>query len=265
MPDRLLDAASHFLATLEGCKTPEAMLDAVHEIVSPHGIYVLGSWRVPLATRRGGREPYPVYKHPSMSDEYWDGFWQEYRTRGPSFLARHSWNRRRDFTMFEAIADYKPIPEELWIVNHVRANGIADVLYIWPFNWHFFVYWSDEKIDVSPAVRSALRELATAASKRIDSLIGPEPDDGVVLTPRQREVWRALMSNGTPHLASVESVAEQLNTSESSVRTHIQRVEDKLGVHTIEDAAIELVRRFVVLALPASLACWFLCEMMICD
>jgi DNA-binding NarL/FixJ family response regulator len=68
-------------------------------------------------------------------------------------------------------------------------------------------------------------------------LRGPdsEPEEGAealaVLTPREREVL-ACLAEGTPR----REVAGQLHMSPNTVRTHVQNIMNKLGVHSVLEA-----------------------------
>jgi DNA-binding CsgD family transcriptional regulator len=247
---RLVDAARRFSNELEECRSPEQVLDKLHDTVEPR-INVLGSWRVSLKSRRASREPYTVYLHRSVSPRWLDAYWREFKNRGPSFLAQHVWrNRGACFTQSELIRTLKPSPEELWIVRLNRDYGIGDVLYCATADWWFVVYWSPKPLRVSSDTRRALKLLAELASKRIEALVGPHDDEGsVLLAPREREVFRLVVSNGTAYLPTERQIAKQLKVSENTIKVHVARVKKKLGVKTLQEAAIEIVRRYIVLAL----------------
>ena len=72
-----------------------------------------------------------------------------------------------------------------------------------------------------------------AALRRRDTLSAAKP----ILTPRETEVLMRLV-----HGDSVVSVTRQLYMSESTVKTHVARVYEKLGAHNRASAIMAAVR-----------------------
>jgi DNA-binding NarL/FixJ family response regulator len=72
-----------------------------------------------------------------------------------------------------------------------------------------------------------------AALRRRDTLNAAKP----ILTPRESEVLMRLVDGD-----SVASVAKQLYMSESTVKTHVARVYEKLGAHNRASAIMAAVR-----------------------
>jgi DNA-binding NarL/FixJ family response regulator len=72
-----------------------------------------------------------------------------------------------------------------------------------------------------------------AALRRRDTLTAAKP----ILTPRETEVLMRLVDGD-----SVASVARQLYMSESTVKTHVARVYEKLGAHNRASAIMAAVR-----------------------
>ena len=92
---------------------------------------------------------------------------------------------------------------------------------------------------------------AIAAVARGETVLGPEVQAGIareirlrsgderpVLTPREREIL-ALTADGH----SAPDIAERLNLSPTTVRTHLQHLYDKLGVSDRAAAVAEAMRR----------------------
>ena len=59
----------------------------------------------------------------------------------------------------------------------------------------------------------------------------------IILTPREREIFNLLIHN-----YSTKQIAQNLNISEKTVRTHISNVIQKLGVDSRIQAVFELIR-----------------------
>src|SRR5262245_48524584 len=190
MSDRLMSAAVRFSATVDECRTVEAVLDKLHDAVSSR-INAGGIWCFSLAARRGARTRFPIYLHRSVPPAWSDGFWRSYHEHGPSFLLRYAWRTHRDFTMTELVRKLKPPAEELWIIRHNRQHGMLDGLYIATFGWWIVIYWSPKPLRLDEETRRALRLAAEAAARRVESLIGHEDEDEeIALARREREIFR---------------------------------------------------------------------------
>ena len=77
--------------------------------------------------------------------------------------------------------------------------------------------------------------------RRITSAIGHAPQPVAALTSRERDVLRGLAEG-----LSTKEIAVQLGITVNTVRTHVQHLMPKLGVHTrLHAAAIASVERLV--------------------
>jgi DNA-binding NarL/FixJ family response regulator len=101
---------------------------------------------------------------------------------------------------------------------------------------------SDPSDDVLYAVRQAVhRPRSFVADGLSDALRRRESSSKPRLTPRETEVMASLLDG-----ASVSQVARSLYMSESTVKTHIARLYDKLGVHNRAALAMAAVQHGLV-------------------
>jgi DNA-binding NarL/FixJ family response regulator len=94
----------------------------------------------------------------------------------------------------------------------------------------------------------AIREVAAGGSPISGSvarkIIGffhakpPEPDSVAALAPREREVLKRL-ANGCPY----KEIAATMNLSIGTVRTYIERIYEKLHVHSRTEAVVKYLRQ----------------------
>ena len=77
--------------------------------------------------------------------------------------------------------------------------------------------------------------LAAGLAGEIRKLAEPE---GPVLSPREREVLKLIAAGG-----SIPAMAKQLYLAPSTVKTHVQRLYEKLGVNDRAAAVAEAMRR----------------------
>jgi DNA-binding NarL/FixJ family response regulator len=90
---------------------------------------------------------------------------------------------------------------------------------------------------VSAVLRAAENPLAFTATGLAEALRRRSAAPQTVLTPRETEVLQALAEG-----ASVAQVGKRLYMSTSTVKTHIGKIYDKLGVHNRAGAVMAAVR-----------------------
>jgi DNA-binding NarL/FixJ family response regulator len=100
-----------------------------------------------------------------------------------------------------------------------------------------------EPLNPPADVEDALRELRRSGSRDTEMAqrLGR-------LTPRELEILRSLAKGGTP-----ESIATELGVSRHTLRTHVQNILTKLGVHSKLDAIVAAIRHGKVVTLEPPL------------
>jgi DNA-binding CsgD family transcriptional regulator len=235
-------AALRFAANVERLKDPTDILEALHQVARLAGLNAFAAWRVPPWGRRNDPRAFRIHKHPSMPDQFETDFWPLYVKHGRSFLAELAWLNRGPFTMTEALRMMKPTGEERWIQRLFYQYGARDVFYV-PNGVWMVAYWAPKPLRLDAPTQAALRLAANSVAARLRAMdrrravtTGPE------LSARQRAVLRFLGQGYSPH-----EIATHLAISHGTVKEHIERATKKLGAKTATQAAVEAVRRYIVL------------------
>jgi DNA-binding CsgD family transcriptional regulator len=252
MSDRQISiAAMQFSSQLERIEDADAVLEHLHQLARLIGLNVLGAWSVPTWARRGDPRAYKLHAHPSMPAPFWTEFWTLRGQHGRSFMADIAWRNQGPFTMTEALRIARPTGGERWIQELLYRYGAHDVFYV-PNGRFMVVYWSPKGLrQFDGPARTALQFAATAAAVRLRSLGGRglchEPDPN--LSSRQRAVLR-LLADGR----SLQDAAGELGIGYKTAQEHIDRAAEKLGAKSWPHAVAEALRRYLVIALTASVA-----------
>jgi len=104
-------------------------------------------------------------------------------------------------------------------------------------------YWSPQVLSnvLTQPLRIILFAAASFAALRLQQLTGPDPKsigDRAAVTPRELAVLR-LVSLGKRS----EEVASQLGIGEETVRSHLKKMQTKLGVRNRAHAVAEAIRQ----------------------
>jgi LuxR family quorum sensing-dependent transcriptional regulator len=123
------------------------------------------------------------------------------------------------------------------LLKHGAIDGItASVGGRWMVN-----LWSTHKLEMTPKMRLMIAALVTPAAVRLEELVRPLVADSggarVALTPRELAVLR-----GASLGRRFAIIAKELGLSVETVRSHMKRAQQKLGVQNSAHAVAEAFR-----------------------
>jgi LuxR family quorum sensing-dependent transcriptional regulator len=240
----LLDYASR----IEELATTNDVLDRLHEVIArslPLG--VLGAARFPVrdtdwSSMRLGKS---VFLHKETPE----GWWEEYdalaqgKFRPNLFLAKsslasHTWTEVRRL--------FEPIGVDRWSDELALKYGMRDGLTC-PVGGRWVVaFWSRKvlcNILAQPA-RILIFAAANFAALRLEQLTGPDVNrvgSRARLTNRELAVLRSVSTGG-----QTSDIAKALGLGEETIRTHLKKAENKLGVRNRTHAACEALRQNLI-------------------
>ena len=139
-----------------------------------------------------------------------------------------------------------PIGIERWPYELALKYGIRDALTCCVGQRWLVAYWSRQVLTnvLTQPLRLLLIAAAGFAAQRLEQVIGDDPrqvGDRPPITPRELAVLR-LVSLGR----RTNEVAKLLGIGEETVRSHLKKVQIKLGVRNRAHAAAEAVRRQLI-------------------
>ena len=139
-----------------------------------------------------------------------------------------------------------PIGFERWPYELALKYGIRDALTCCVGQRWLVAYWSRQVLCnvLTHPLRMLLIAAAGFAALRLEQVIGEDPrrvGDAPPITARELAVLR-LVSLG---MASNE-IAKELGIGEETVRSHLKKVQSKMGVRNRAHAAAEAVRQQLI-------------------
>jgi DNA-binding CsgD family transcriptional regulator len=230
-------------------RAPQEILDALQGFATRFPpLNVLGAARIPLQTSdwRSTRLGRDVFLHSSVPK----GWWEEYVA-----MARHEHDpglmmaraSLMAFTWTETMQMLEPIGIDRWPYDLSIRYGMRDVLTC-PVGRRWLVgYWSKRPLDsraLSEPNRIVLFAAASFAALRLEQLIDHDPrwrGKRPRVTPRELAVLR-LASLGR----QLSEIAKALGLGEETVRSHLKKVQHKLGVRNRVHAASEAIRQQLI-------------------
>src|SRR5215475_201763 len=229
-------------------KTPEAILDALDDFASKLlPINALGVGRMPQRTSdwRSIQLGKDVFLHSSAPVEWWN----EYAAKAAegydpgimmakSSLAAYTWT--------ETMQLLEPIGIDRWPYDLALKYGIRDALTCCIGQRWLVAYWSRQVLCnlLTHPLRLLLIAAAAFAAARLDQVTVDDPrrfGSQPRITPRELAVLR-LVSLGM----GTAGIAKLLGIGEETVRSHLKKVQVKLGVHNRAHAAAEAVRQQLI-------------------
>jgi DNA-binding CsgD family transcriptional regulator len=186
-----------------------------------------------------------VFLHGKIARAWWEEWIRQVPHKLPvgaalaqASLAPHS--------MTDSLQILQPIGVDRWGHELALKHGIREA-YLFPVGGRWLLsFWSPKPIPKSldQSIKIILSGAACFAVLRLDQLAGLVPDAsiGVRLTPRELAVLR-LLSVGTPF----RQVANDLGLSVETIRTHLRKVQQKLGVRNRTHAVAEAIRQQFIL------------------
>ena len=230
--------------------TPGEVLDALDVLVKKGGLpslSVLGAARIPIRTSdwRSTRLGRDVFLHSSAPQ----GWWEEYvamasREQDPGVMvARYS---LMACTWSESMQMLDPVGIDRWPYDLALKYGLRDALTCAVGRRWLVSYWSPKVLSsvLTQPMRIVLFAAASFAALRLEQLVAHDPmwtGKRARITARELAVLR-LVSIGR----STEDIAKSLEIGEETVRSHIKKVQAKLGARNRAHAAAEAVRQQLI-------------------
>jgi DNA-binding CsgD family transcriptional regulator len=230
-------------------QTPAAVLDALHDCSKKFvPLSVLGAARMPLQASdwRSTRVGRDAFLHPSVPE----GWWEEYAAMAKKeydpglMMARSS---LMACTWTETMQMLEPIGIDRWPYELSLRYGIRDTLTCSVGRRWMVAYWSRQalggKVLTQPS-RIVLFAAASFAALRLEQMIDHDPHwmgKRARVTPRELAVLR-LVSMGR----QTDEIAEVLGLGEETVRSHLKKVQGKLGVRNRPHAVAEAIRQQLI-------------------
>jgi DNA-binding CsgD family transcriptional regulator len=230
---------------VSGAKTPGEILDGLDQFASKLlSINVLGVGRMPQRTSDWpkielGRD---VFLHPSAPAQWWS----EYAAKAAQgydpgiMMARSS---LMAYTWTETMQMLEPIGIDRWPYELAFKYGIRDALTCCVGQRWLVAYWSRKVLSAS--LTTPLRILLVAAAGfgalRLEQVLGEDPrrvGSRPPITARELAALR-LVSLGK----DTSEVAKLLGIGEETVRTHLKKVQAKLGAANRAQAVGEAIRQ----------------------
>ena len=230
-------------------RTPDEVLEALNvfakKCLSP--ISALGAARFPIQASdwRSTRLGRDAFLHSSVPK----GWWEEYasmaqREHDPGvMMAKLS---LMACTLSETMKMLDPVGIDRWPYELSFKYGIRDALTCSVGRRWLIAYWSPKVLStiLTQPMRIMLFAAASFAALRLEQLIDHDPrwmGKRARITPRELAVLR-LMSMGR----RTDEIAKALGIGEETVRSHLKKVQTKLGVRNRPQATAEAVRQQLI-------------------
>ena len=228
--------------------TPSEVLDALHELASKQlPLSVLGAARFPLQASdwRSTRLGTDAFLHASVPQ----GWWDEYaamakREYDPGVMMARS--SLMACTWTETMQMLDPIGIDRWPYELSLKYGMRDALTCSVGRRWLVSYWSRQALSnvLTQPRRIILFAAASFAALRLEQLIDHDPrwmGKRARVTPRELAVLR-LVSMGR----QIGEIAQVLGLGEETVRSHLKKVQGKLGVRNRSHAVAEAIRQHLI-------------------
>jgi DNA-binding CsgD family transcriptional regulator len=237
-----------FTAQVSRAKTAAAILDGLDEFASRLiPVNVLGVGRMPKRTSdwRSIELGKDVFLHRSTPVDWWN----EYAAKAAQgydpgiMMAKTSLVA---YTWTETMQTLEPIGIDRWPYDLALKYGIRDALTCCVGQRWLVAYWSRQVLCnlLTHPLRILLIAAAGFAASRLEEVIGDDPKrfgNQPRITPRELAVLR-LVSLG---MAS-NDIAKRLGIGKETVRSHLKKVQFKLGARNRAHAAAEAIRQHFI-------------------
>jgi DNA-binding CsgD family transcriptional regulator len=229
--------------------TPDGVLDALDALAKKclPFLSVLGAARFPIKTSdwRSTRLGKDVFLHSSVPQ----GWWEEYagmaqREQDPGVMMAKFSLMACSWT--ETMQMLDPVGLDRWPYELSLKYGMRDALTCSVGRRWLVAYWSPKPFSnmLTQPMRIILFAAASFAALRLENLITHDPrwvGKKARVTPRELAVLR-LVSTGR----RTEEIAKALGMGEETVRSHLKKVQNKLGARNRAHAAAEAVRQHLI-------------------
>lgn len=229
-------------------RTPATVLDALHGFVSKLSpLSVLGAARMPLQASdwRSTRLGRDAFLHSSVPE----GWWEEYtamaaREYDPGVMMARS--SLMACTWTETMQMLEPIGIDRWPYELALKYGMRDALVCSVGRRWILAYWSHKALgrSLTQPHRILLFAAASFAALRLEQLLDHDPrfmGRRARMTPRELAVLR-LVSMGR----QTGEIAQVLGLGEETVRSHLKKLQSKLGVRNRPHAVAEAMRQQLI-------------------
>ena len=229
-------------------KTPDAILDALDDFASKLlPINALGVGRMPQRTSdwRSIQLGKDVFLHASAPVEWWN----EYAAKAAHgydpgiMMAKTSLVA---YTWTETMQMLEPIGIDRWPYELALKHGIRDALTCCVGQRWLVAYWSRQVLtnSMTQPLRMLLIAAAGFAALRLEQVIGEDPrrvGNRLPITARELAALRLVsLGKGTSEIAKLLGIGEE------TVRSHLKKVQAKLGACNRAHAAAEAVRQQLI-------------------
>jgi LuxR family quorum sensing-dependent transcriptional regulator len=239
---------NRFTAHVSRAKTAAAILDALDEFASRLlPVNVLGVGRMPQRTAdwRSIELGKDVFLHRSAPVEWWNEYAAK-AARGYDPGIMMAKTSLVAYTWTETMQALEPIGIDRWPYDLALKYGIRDALTCCIGQRWLVAYWSRQVLCdlLTHPLRILLIAAAGFAASRLEQVIGEDPKrfkNQPRITPRELAVLR-LVSLG---MASSD-IGKQLGIGEETVRSHLKKVQAKLGARNRAHAAAEAIRQQLI-------------------
>ncbi len=247
-PAGLAQKLLEYSGEVSGMRSAEEVLNRLHGITSEgFDLHVLGAIRFPR--RVTDWDSLTLGKTVFLNGDLPKGWWEEWISQVPHrlpvgyALARMS---LAPYTWSECLQILQPIGADRWGYDLALKYGMRDG-FICPVGGRWaLIFWSSKTVShtLTQAARIMIFAAASFAALRLEQLVGPDlPPERLryFLTPRELAVLR-LLSIGTPF----KEAAQDLGLGEETVRTHLKKLQLKLGVRNRTHAVAEAIRQHLI-------------------
>ena len=186
-----------------------------------------------------------VFLHSSTPVEWWN----EYAAKAahgydPGIMMAKS--SLVAYTWTETMQMLDPIGLDRWPYELARKYGIRDALTCCIGQRWLVAYWSRQVLCnvLTHPLRMLLIAAAGFAALRLEQVIGEDPRRvgvGPPITARELAVLRLVSLGMATH-----EIAKQLGIGEETVRSHLKKVQGKMGARNRAHAAAEAVRQLLI-------------------
>ncbi len=248
-PSTALPTLTVYTKLVASRTSPHEVLDALHEFTVIHfPMSVLGAARLPFKTNDWvsvelGKN---VFVHQSVPK----GWWEEYSATAPShydpglIMARSS---LMAYTWVETMKMLDPVGADRWWYELAYRHGMRDGMTC-PVGGRWVVgFWSPKPFShlLTDALRVVIFGAASFAALRLDQIIGPELQRPATLarqpTPRELAVLQLMAAGKT-----IDEIAYSLGLGEETIRSHVKKVQAKLGARNRLHAVAEAMRHRLI-------------------
>jgi DNA-binding CsgD family transcriptional regulator len=229
--------------------TPGEVLDALDVLAKKcvPSLSVMGAARIPIRTSdwRSTRLGRDVFLHSSVPL----GWWEEYvataqRELDPGVMMARSCLMACSWS--ETMQMLDPVGVDRWPYELALRFGMRDALTCAVGRRWLVSYWSPKVLSnvLTQPMRIILFAAASFAALRLEQLIEHDPrwmGKRPRLTARELAVLRLASMGRTS-----EEIAKSLQLGEETVRTHLKKVQAKLGARNRVQAAAEAIRQQLI-------------------